>query len=113
MNDIIRIGVVSAVSPGDCAVRVHFPSEDMVSGWLKVIKSPPAVTAKATATAESSVSGSESSEEDAKNNNLNVDVDVNVDVEAEAAPWFPAVGDTVLCIYNPGFNEDGFVIGGL
>lgn len=110
MNDIIRIGVVSAVSPGDSAVRVHFPSEDMVSGWLKVIKSPPAVTAKATATAETKVS---KSEEDAQSNNVNVDVDVNVDVEAEAAPWFPAVGDTVLCIYNPGFNEDGFVIGGL
>ena len=110
MNDIIRIGVVSTVSTNDRTVRVRFPSEDMVSGWLKVIKSPPAVTAKATATAETKVSGSE---EDAQSNNVNVDVDVNVDVEAEAAPWFPAVGDTVLCIYNPGFNEDGFVIGGL
>lgn len=113
MNDIIRIGVVSAVSPGDCAVRVRFPSEDIVSGWLKVIKSPPVVTAKATATAETKVSGGESSEEDAQKNDVNVDIDVNVDVATNVTSWFPAVGDTVLCIYNPGFNEDGFVIGGL
>ncbi len=113
MNDIIRIGVVSTVSPGEHTVRVRFESEDMTSGWLKVIKSPPAVTAKATATAETKVSGGESSEEDAQKNDVNVDVDVDVNVAAEAASWFPAVGDTVLCIYNPGFNEDGFVIGGL
>lgn len=105
MNDIIRIGVVSTVSPGDCTVRVRFPSEDIVSGWLKVIKSPSVVTAKAIATTKT--------EEDTQKNDVNVNVNVDVDIATKVAPWFPAVGDTVLCIYNPGFNEDGFVIGGI
>lgn len=112
MSDILRIGIVSSVKPGDRTVRVRFEEENTTSGWLKVIRSPTSVTAKATATADTKVRVVESSEE-IPQNNMSVDVDVNVDVETETAPWFPAVGETVLCIYNPGFNEDGFVIGGL
>lgn len=112
MSDILRIGIVSNVKPDDRTVRVRFEEENTTSGWLKVIKSPASVTAKATATTDTKVSGGESSEE-IPQNNISVDVDVSVDVETETAPWFPAVGETVLCMYNPGFNEDGFVIGGL
>lgn len=108
MNDIIRIGVVSALNNGNRTVRVRFPSENMVSGWLKVVKSPPAVTVQANTAADTSVKGDE--EEDIE---LSADTNIKVNVAAKTLPWFPLVGDTVLCIYNPGFNEDGFVIGGL
>ncbi|MEE0095982.1 MAG: hypothetical protein UEU47_05980 [Oscillospiraceae bacterium] len=29
------------------------------------------------------------------------------------SPWVPAINDTVLCLYLPVENGDGFVIGGL
>lgn len=106
MNDIIRIGIVSTVSPSDRTVRVQFPSDDMVSGWLKVIKSPPLVTAAGKAGNKEII---------ADNNGIEIcrDTSIDVDIKTEVSPWLPAVGETVLCIYNPGFNEDGFVIGGL
>lgn len=32
---------------------------------------------------------------------------------AEVSPWLPSINDTVLCLYLPVENGDGFVIGGL
>lgn len=112
MNDIIRIGIVSTISPNNRTVRVRFPSDDMVSGWLKVIKSPPAVNATAMATADTTVNGNDEGA-NVKDSNISVDVNVDVDVKTEVSPWMPVVGETVLCVYNSGFNEDGFVIGGM
>lgn len=114
MSDILRIGIVSAINHDEHTVRVRFEEENATSGWLKVIKSPTSVTAKATATADTKVKDNSPVEEGTeKAVTVSVDVDINVDIETEATPWFPAVGETVLCMYNPGFNEDGFVIGGL
>ena len=36
MEELIRTGTVTAVSGR--SVRVHFPEDDIVSDWLKVIK---------------------------------------------------------------------------
>lgn len=33
--------------------------------------------------------------------------------DATVSPWVPAINDTVLCLYLPVENGDGFVIGGL
>lgn len=34
-------------------------------------------------------------------------------VGEELQPWLPKVNDTVLCLYNGGFNADGYVVGGI
>ena len=36
----MRVGKVTDVNASERLVRVYFPDVDMVSGWLKVIKSP-------------------------------------------------------------------------
>ena len=33
--------------------------------------------------------------------------------DTTVSPWAPAINDTVLCLYLPVENGDGFVIGGL
>ena len=90
---MIRIGVVSESDINNRTVRVLFRDVDIVSDWLKVIKSPPFIPQK--------------------------DVKQETEIEnlhrhdIKISPWFPDIGDIVLCIYNTGFNEDGYVIGGL
>ena len=49
MDDIIRIGQVSEVNESEHMVRVHFADVDIVSGWLKVIRSPPFIPKKGVA----------------------------------------------------------------
>nr|DAY55163.1 MAG TPA: type VI secretion protein [Caudoviricetes sp.] len=93
MDDIIRIGQVSEVNESEHMVRVHFADVDIVSGWLKVIRSPPFIPKKGVA--------QETETADLHKHEIKI------------APWFPDIGDTVLCIYNPGFNEDGYVMGAL
>ncbi len=96
MGDTIRIGKVSAVNPGERLVRVQFSDVGITSGWLKVLRSPPFI-------------GNDEPPKDV----------CKTEKEAEhfhkltIIPWFPTVGEVVLCLYNPGFNEDGYVIGGL
>ena len=88
MGDVIRIGKVFATDLSNRSVRVQFADVGITSGWLKVIKTMP-----------SNIYRTEVSEEHSHGIN--------------PAPWFPSVDDIVVCLYNPGFNEDGYVIGGL
>ncbi len=92
--NIIRIGKVTDLKADSRQVRVHFPDVNVVSGWLKI------------------ACGSSVKAQYQTNSEL-------INTESEHAhnvvipPWIPEIGDVVLCIYNPGFNEDGFVLGGL
>lgn len=97
-----RIGKVSDIKSSDRLVRVRFEDVGIVSGWLKVINSPPFVPTKRGETGveeKSDGSGKADFEEYSK--------------KVILSSWFPAVGDSVVCLYNDGFNEDGIVIGGL
>lgn len=92
----LRIGQVSAVDTGRRMVRVRFPDVEITSGWLKVLNTAPATGSGCTADYPSHTQEAEKHTHD-----------INL------ISWFPKVGDMVLCVYNTGFNEDGFVIGGL
>lgn len=96
MDDILRIGKVSAVDYGKRLVRVQFADVGITSGWLKVLKSSPFI-------------GNDEPPKDV----WKTEKESGHFHKLTIVPWFPAVGDNVLCLYNPGFNEDGYVIGGL
>ena len=38
MDDIVRIGIVTARNTTDKTVRVFFPDEEIASDWLKVVQ---------------------------------------------------------------------------
>ena len=46
MDDIVRVGEVTEVKTSDRTVRVHFPDVDIVSDWLKVLRTPPFIPKK-------------------------------------------------------------------
>lgn len=96
MDDILRIGTVSNVNYSNRTVRVRFADVNIISGWLKVLKNSPFI-------------GNDEPPEDI----YKTEKEGGHFHKLNICPWFPAVGDVVLCLYNPGFNEDGFVIGGL
>lgn len=86
---MIRIGTVVEANSEDRTVRVSFyEADDLVSDWLKVISTPPAVACE--------IEGEETPE-------------ASVTVTA----WMPELGATVICLYEDEPNADGYVIGGL
>lgn len=102
MSDV-RIGTVSAIDEENRTARVRFNEDNVTSGWLKVLHSPPKVT----------ISGSEDKSDKADDSESDTDTgnigNINIDVVA----WLPVVGETVVCLYGDGFNADGYIIGGL
>ncbi len=90
---MFRIGVVTDVNGSERTARVLFKAENIVSGWLKIIKSPPFIPEK-------------DKEQKTEIENLHSH-------EIIISPWLPNIGDIVLCAYNSGFNEDGFILGAL
>ncbi len=103
MEGQIRIGLVSDSNYNNRTVRVRFPDVGIVSGWLKVLRTPPFINARneAQKTEEAEKGGILPGSFDAHAHNVVV------------KPWFPEIGETVLCIFGDGFNADGYVIGGL
>ncbi len=92
----IRIGKVSAVDKQNRLVRVRFSDIDITSGWLKVLDTTPSTHY-----------------EDAPQYSTRTERESLHYHQIKFISWFPAVGDLVLCLYNSGFNEDGFVLGTL
>lgn len=87
---LVQVGMVTAVDAGSHKVRVKFKDTDLTSDWLCVLKQPPSVSAYSATTSAGTHS-----------HGIGV------------SPWMPAINETVLVIYLPVFNSDGFVIGGI
>lgn len=101
MDETVRIGKVTDVDTGKRMVRVFFESVGIASGWLKVLKSPPYIQpgkdkniGLTGGTDETDPAGHHEHQ-----HTLNI------------IPWFPKVGEYVVCLYNQGVNEAGFVLG--
>ncbi|MBD5112691.1 MAG: hypothetical protein HDT42_09225 [Ruminococcaceae bacterium] len=86
----IRIGQVSDINIKKWIVRVRFPDVGITSGWLKVLWNETSTRRE-----------DDDSDHEKRNYKPNV------------KSWFPDVGDFVLCLYDEGFNSDGYVLGGL
>ena len=98
----LRIGTVSEVNESSRQARVRFPDVDIISGWLRVIKTPPFIPAANVTQKTESTSGGSGESSFASHSH-----------ELVILPWFPKVGDAVLCLYDTSFNGDGYVIGGM
>ena len=98
----VRIGKVNSVNPDTREVRVFFPDENMMSGWLRVLKNPPHIPSKdGEQKTDSKSGGSGYSAFESHYHNVTI------------APWMPSVDEVVLCIYGDAFNDDGYVLGAL
>lgn len=98
----VRTGKVTDINESTRKVRVFFPLDNFVSDWLKVIKNPPFIPSKNTTQRTEETSGGDNySAFAAHSHNVNI------------SPWMPSINDIVLCIYDDGFNGDGYVLGAL
>lgn len=101
LKNLVRIGTVSAVDNSKNMARVIFKDKDMVSGWLYVLQQPQAVVSITESGSHShTISGGSTTESDGMHCH-----------EAKVTKWLPRVDDTVLVLYLPVFNGDGFILG--
>lgn len=89
LKDMVRVGVVSSVNSASMTARVKIQEQGIVTGDLKIAQNAP--------TAEiEMISGT-------------CEAKYKVIVE----PWTPKVGEWVLCLFLPGGEGDGFILGGI
>lgn len=109
MSNLVRIGTVSSIDAGQRKARVIFKDKDnMVSGWLFVIQRSGAGVNVVpdgghTHTISDTYTGKGSASTVSNHNHPGTTV----------ASWMPKVNDTVLVVYLPVFNADGFILGAI
>lgn len=104
MNDnifanIVRVGTVYAVNDEKRMARVRFGDKGLTSGWLTVLRASPFIPSRTSSRTENASGGSGDAAFASHSHELVI------------KPWMPSVNDTVLCLYVPVFNGDGFVLG--
>jgi hypothetical protein len=109
LANLVRVGVVSAVDMGRKKARVFFPDRDnLVSGWLPVLQRSGEGVAVApdgghTHTIRDTYSGGGSASAAPAHDHDG----------SKVTAWLPGVGATVLVLYLPVFNADGFILGAI
>lgn len=101
LANLVRVGTVFAVDDANRKARVRFDDKTLTSGWLTVLKSPPFIPSRAEARTEYASGGSGEASYASHKHDLII------------KPWMPSVNDTVLCLYVPVWNGDGYVLGAI
>lgn len=99
-RNLVRIGTVISIDAGRKKARVN----NMVSGWLFIIQRSGADVSvtpdgRHTHTISDTFTGKGSASTETNHNHQNTTV----------TSWMPKVNDTVLVLYLPVFNADGFL----
>lgn len=104
LANLVRLGTVSTVDASKRKARVTFKDRDsIVSGWLYVLQhydaslfiNPDAEHSHTSACGGTSTFPDHDHE------------------RSHVTYWMPKVGDTVVALYLPVFNGDGFILGGI
>lgn len=103
IENMVRLGTVSAVNPANRKARVIFQDKGMTSGWLYVLRYPGLNVQVGTAQGHShdipEVGQSGTAGEHSHT--------------ATVYDWMPQIGNTVVVLYLPIFNSDGFILGAI
>lgn len=105
LEQLVRVGTVTAVDNGKRVARVKFKDTGITSGWLYVLANRPYIPDYDTAP--------QRTEYDAEDEvpQSGVTEYVRHRHELKIKPWMPRVNATVLTLYLPVFNADGFILG--
>jgi len=105
LSNLVRIGTVSSVNSAKRTARVMFKDKGIVSGWLSVLQHPGAgIYIKPNGNHTHTIS-------DTYTGGGTATTDGEHDHAANVTYWMPKVNDTVLVLYFPVFNGDGFILG--
>lgn len=101
LANLVRVGTVFAVNDEKRLARVRFQDKNLTSAWLKVLASPPFIPSRTESRTEYESGGG------------GYDAFASHKHDLIIKPWMPNVDDTVLCLYLPTFNADGYVLGAI
>lgn len=112
LSGLVRVGTVTDVDSVKHLARVKFQGENFTSGWLYVLQHPGgglSIVPDGGHTHSISVhdtftgggSGTASYEPDHNHTG------------STTTSWMPTINATVLVVFLPVFNADGFIIGGI
>lgn len=99
---LVRVGTVTVVNNESHQCRVKYQDVDMTSGWLFVLDNRPAIPDyDVQQKTQDQSGGSGEAAFESHSHDLII------------KQWMPKVNDTVVVLYVPVFNGDGFVLGGI
>lgn len=108
LSGLVRVGTVTDVNSQRKQARVKFQGEEMTSGWLYVLQ-------HYGATLRIAEDGSHThSISDTYSGGGHASTVADHDHAGSVLSYYmPRINDTVVCLYLPVFNGDGFIIGGI
>lgn len=107
LKKIIRVGTVQAYYQDKDAARVKFDDKGgIISAPLKVIRRPVNVVPGQNDQAGGKTAGTSLKYD--RNDSLTTEIHSHA---AYVKDWVPQVNDMVVCIYVPGGDGDGFILG--
>lgn len=100
LSGLVRVGKVTALDYQNRKARVFFEDRDLTSGWLYVLASRPYIPDyEGEQRTEYESGGAGDSAFESHRHALDI------------KPWMPKINETVLTLYLPVFNADGFILG--
>ena len=103
LGRLVQVGTVTDIDNDKHRARVKFHTTDMTSGWLFVLDTHPHIPDFDPAVQRTEYESGGSGEASFASHAHKLSI----------KQWMPRINDTVLCIYLPVFNSDGFVLGGI
>lgn len=129
LERLVQIGTVTAVDAEGRKARVKFQDTGITSDWLCVLQRGTSVTVEAagqhTHEVKLSVKTDEGSQDEAENGKGETERETTGTAsgttseepahehEISITCWVPNINDTVLVLYLPVFNSDGYILGGI
>lgn len=101
LENLVRVGTVTWTDPVKRIARVKFEDTDLTSGPLHVLASPPGIPDHEASPQRTEPEAGGSGEAAFASHSHALSV----------MPWMPREGAVVLCLYLPGFNADGYILG--
>lgn len=99
---LVQVGTVTDADNARRVARVKFHDTGITSAWLHVLKSPPFIPAyEGPQRTEFETGGSGDSAFASHKHDLTI------------LPWMPKVNETVLVVYLPVKEGDGYIVGGI
>lgn len=120
LSGLVRRGIVTAIDQDRRMVRVKFQSEELPSGWLYVLQHygmGVAVVGDGGHDHKIETAGSHDHrrkiETDGEHSHA-MEKEPDHEHKGTATTWWmPRINDSVVCLYLPVFNGDGFVLGSI
>ena len=103
LSGLVRVGIVTDLDAAGCRARVKYQSENMTSGWLRVLQHRGAAL-KIEAEANHSHSTGDGSTGGAGGHGHD---------GSSLGEWMPEINSVVLCLYLPMEDGDGYILGGV